>query len=262
MNTDRQAERDAIQAATRRLLAGTPTHSTGALTVLQLAAEAGVKRWVLTHKHPDLRQSLRRPTTGHPTTSHRHSSTCTARSPTSKPPTTASAPTTPASPNRSTPTPRSSASCRPNSTSCARRRRYLTTFDSCTAGRAPRPHSRTHNLVNHSRGSDPDGGPESSGPPTTTGQLHPAGPRRAAARRPAGTGPQQGCRRTSSAKSQACASVQRSASREAPYWPPYVRPLPCRHLRSVTGMQSNAPDRGTTGCRLLAVNSFRPRCYG
>ncbi|GAB2920819.1 hypothetical protein GCM10027280_04770 [Micromonospora polyrhachis] len=58
MTTDRQAERDAIQAATRRLLAGTPTRSTGALTVLQLAAEAGVKRWVLTHKHPDLRQAF------------------------------------------------------------------------------------------------------------------------------------------------------------------------------------------------------------
>jgi hypothetical protein len=52
VTTDRQAERDAIQAATRRLLAGTPTRSTGALTLLQLAAEAGVKRWVLTHKHP------------------------------------------------------------------------------------------------------------------------------------------------------------------------------------------------------------------
>jgi hypothetical protein len=58
VNTDRQVERDAIQAATRRLLAGTPTQSTGALTVLQLAAEAGVKRWVLTHKHPDLRQAF------------------------------------------------------------------------------------------------------------------------------------------------------------------------------------------------------------
>lgn len=58
MTTDRQAERDAIQAAASRLLAGAPTRSTGALTVLQLAAEAGVKRWVLTHKHPDLRQAF------------------------------------------------------------------------------------------------------------------------------------------------------------------------------------------------------------
>jgi septal ring factor EnvC (AmiA/AmiB activator) len=58
VTADRQAERDAIQAAASRLLAGTPTRSTGALTVLQLAAEAGVKRWVLTHKHPDLRQAF------------------------------------------------------------------------------------------------------------------------------------------------------------------------------------------------------------
>ncbi|MEW2620860.1 hypothetical protein [Streptomyces sp. NPDC048106] len=58
MSTDRQAERDAIQAAMQRLLAGAPIRSTGALTVVQLAAEAGVKRWVLTHKHPDLRQEF------------------------------------------------------------------------------------------------------------------------------------------------------------------------------------------------------------
>ncbi|MDT9686672.1 hypothetical protein RND61_32100 [Streptomyces sp. TRM76323] len=58
MSTDREAERGAIQAAIQRLLAGTPTRSTGALTVVQLAAEAGVKRWVLTHKHPDLRQGF------------------------------------------------------------------------------------------------------------------------------------------------------------------------------------------------------------
>ncbi|MEU7160884.1 hypothetical protein [Streptomyces chrestomyceticus] len=55
MSTDRTAERDAIQAAAQRLLARTPTRSTGALAVVQLAAEAGVKRWVLTHKRPDLR---------------------------------------------------------------------------------------------------------------------------------------------------------------------------------------------------------------
>lgn len=55
MSTDRQAERDAIIAAMHRLLAGCSQRSTGALTVLQLAAEAGVKRWVLTHKHPDLK---------------------------------------------------------------------------------------------------------------------------------------------------------------------------------------------------------------
>ncbi|MFI7405944.1 hypothetical protein ACIBW9_36680 [Streptomyces sp. NPDC049541] len=58
MSTDREAERGAIQAAIQRLLAGTPIRSTGALTVVQLAAEAGVKRWVLTHKHPDLRKEF------------------------------------------------------------------------------------------------------------------------------------------------------------------------------------------------------------
>ncbi|MFI8520049.1 hypothetical protein ACIGEZ_19800 [Streptomyces sp. NPDC085481] len=58
MTTDRQAERHAVQAAADRLLAGTPTRSTGALTILQLAAEAGVKRWVLTHKHTDLKDDF------------------------------------------------------------------------------------------------------------------------------------------------------------------------------------------------------------
>jgi 7-keto-8-aminopelargonate synthetase-like enzyme len=51
-------ERVAIRAAMERLLSGEPTNSTGALTVLQLAAEAGVKRWVLTHKHTDLREEF------------------------------------------------------------------------------------------------------------------------------------------------------------------------------------------------------------
>jgi hypothetical protein len=59
-STDRQAERDAVPAAMQRLLTGAPARSTGALTVLQLAVEAGVKRWVLTHKHPDLRQEFER----------------------------------------------------------------------------------------------------------------------------------------------------------------------------------------------------------
>jgi uncharacterized coiled-coil protein SlyX len=51
-------ERAAIQDAIERLLSGTPTRSTGALTVLQLAAEAGVKRWVLTHRHVDLKDQF------------------------------------------------------------------------------------------------------------------------------------------------------------------------------------------------------------
>ena len=57
---DRNAEREIILAAMSRLLAGTPQRSTGALSILQLAAEAGVKRWVLTHKHPDLKAAFER----------------------------------------------------------------------------------------------------------------------------------------------------------------------------------------------------------
>ncbi|WP_433206805.1 hypothetical protein ACQP1G_20725 [Nocardia sp. CA-107356] len=58
MSTTDSGEREAIRAAMERLLAGQPTNSTGALTVLQLAAEAGVKRWVLTHKYTDLREEF------------------------------------------------------------------------------------------------------------------------------------------------------------------------------------------------------------
>ena len=60
MTADRDAERNAITQAIQRLLDGRPTRSTGALTTLQLAAEAGVKRWVLTHKHLDLNQEFAR----------------------------------------------------------------------------------------------------------------------------------------------------------------------------------------------------------
>jgi hypothetical protein len=52
------ADRAAIQAAADRLLAGTPLRSTGELTVVQLAAEASVKRWLLTHKHRDLTEQF------------------------------------------------------------------------------------------------------------------------------------------------------------------------------------------------------------
>ncbi|MBV7668641.1 hypothetical protein STHAL_03880 [Streptomyces halstedii] len=41
-----------------RLLAGTPLRSDGALTVLALAAEADVKRHVLTHRHTDLKDEF------------------------------------------------------------------------------------------------------------------------------------------------------------------------------------------------------------
>ena len=56
---DAGAERAAITAAMQRLLEGTPKRSTGALSVVQLAAEADVKRWVLTHKHTDLADEFR-----------------------------------------------------------------------------------------------------------------------------------------------------------------------------------------------------------
>ena len=48
-------ERAEIQAAMGRLLDGTPLRSGGKLTIVSLAAEAGVKRHVLTHKHTDLK---------------------------------------------------------------------------------------------------------------------------------------------------------------------------------------------------------------
>lgn len=52
------AERDGIRAAMGRLLAGTPLRSDGALTVVSLAAEAAVKRHVLTHRHTDLKDEF------------------------------------------------------------------------------------------------------------------------------------------------------------------------------------------------------------
>jgi chromosome segregation ATPase len=48
-------ERADIEAAMDRLLAGTPLRSGGQLTIVSLAAEAGVKRHALTHKHTDLK---------------------------------------------------------------------------------------------------------------------------------------------------------------------------------------------------------------
>lgn len=51
--TDRQ--RRSILAAADRLLAGTPRRSTGNLSIVQLAAEADIKYWVIAQKHIDLR---------------------------------------------------------------------------------------------------------------------------------------------------------------------------------------------------------------
>jgi len=57
--TDDADERRRIRDAMDRLLAGTPLHSDGKLTVKSLAAEASVKRWLLTHKHLDLQDEFR-----------------------------------------------------------------------------------------------------------------------------------------------------------------------------------------------------------
>ncbi|MFJ9146583.1 hypothetical protein ACIRP7_00580 [Streptomyces sp. NPDC102270] len=51
-------ERDRIRAAMHRILAGTPEHSNGALTIVALAAEAQVPRNALTQRHPDLKNEF------------------------------------------------------------------------------------------------------------------------------------------------------------------------------------------------------------
>jgi hypothetical protein len=56
-------ERDEIETAMDRLLNGTPLRSDGKLTIVSLAAEAGVKRHALTHAHRPQR-SLQRPRQG------------------------------------------------------------------------------------------------------------------------------------------------------------------------------------------------------
>lgn len=61
-------QRTAILDAADRLLAGTPPHSTGNLSIVQLAIEARVKYWVVAQRHTDLRdhfQTLAR-TAQHP----------------------------------------------------------------------------------------------------------------------------------------------------------------------------------------------------
>jgi ribonuclease BN (tRNA processing enzyme) len=39
--------------AADRLLAGTPLHCSGKRTILDLAEEAQIKRWLLTHRYPN-----------------------------------------------------------------------------------------------------------------------------------------------------------------------------------------------------------------
>ncbi|WP_104176118.1 hypothetical protein [Arthrobacter sp. Y81] len=48
-------ERARIQTAMERILSGKPEHSNGALTIVALAAEAGVPRNALTQRHIDLK---------------------------------------------------------------------------------------------------------------------------------------------------------------------------------------------------------------
>jgi hypothetical protein len=48
-------ERREIEAAMDRLLSGIPLRSDGKLTIVSLAAEASVKRHLLTHRHTDLK---------------------------------------------------------------------------------------------------------------------------------------------------------------------------------------------------------------
>ena len=52
-------ERRTIRDAMDRLLDGQPIRSDGKLTVKSLADEAAVKRWMLTHRHPDLQDEFR-----------------------------------------------------------------------------------------------------------------------------------------------------------------------------------------------------------
>lgn len=51
-------ERDRIRSAMDRILAGTPQHSNGALTIVALAQEAQVPRNALTQRHVDLKNAF------------------------------------------------------------------------------------------------------------------------------------------------------------------------------------------------------------
>jgi hypothetical protein len=51
-------ERDRIRAAMNRILTGTPQNSSGALTIVALAHEAGVPRNALTQRHLDLKNEF------------------------------------------------------------------------------------------------------------------------------------------------------------------------------------------------------------
>lgn len=59
-HTETDPQRQALLAAADRLLVGAPKHSTGNLSVVQLAVEADVKYWVVAQKHIDLRDHFQR----------------------------------------------------------------------------------------------------------------------------------------------------------------------------------------------------------
>ncbi|MFD5389756.1 hypothetical protein ACFWMG_33545 [Streptomyces sp. NPDC127074] len=58
MNQQHEDERLRIRSAMDRLLAGQPTCSNGSLTVVALAAEAGVHRMALQKRHADLKEEF------------------------------------------------------------------------------------------------------------------------------------------------------------------------------------------------------------
>jgi hypothetical protein len=58
MNQQHEDERSRIRAAMDRLLAGQHTSSNGSLTVVALAAEAGVHRMALQKRHADLKEEF------------------------------------------------------------------------------------------------------------------------------------------------------------------------------------------------------------
>ncbi|MEV7238292.1 hypothetical protein AB0N06_31425 [Streptomyces sp. NPDC051020] len=58
MNQQHEDERSRIRTAMDRLLAGQPTCSNGSLTVVALAAEAGVHRMALDKRHADLKEEF------------------------------------------------------------------------------------------------------------------------------------------------------------------------------------------------------------
>lgn len=57
--TEHEPERQTIRDAMTRLLVGEPIRSDGKLTIKSLAEEAGVGRWLLTHRHTDLQAEFR-----------------------------------------------------------------------------------------------------------------------------------------------------------------------------------------------------------